>query len=1119
MKNVENINIDQKNNKKMKQIQQNNDNEGDSLNELNYHKLQIENAKKDNEIIKLREEIQQFKKCGFDTSSSFPWPTEFKNRWDTLVHTMIMDNFDTINTNYILLMRTLNIIVKSIYDISKNEIRQKAIDILKCLGLQNISDINISNFYNKFQRLLFQDFFKTLFIVSNELYNSIISKIKSEILKNKKIFTQKDIENILKDINNENITNFIREIYFLCLYMNINEPKLVIKTSIEINYRYYNKNEYDIIEGFAKNKDICIIILNPPMLGHNKPFKGIKPAVFIIENPTKEIIDICEKQKNNNLLYNNIIQISTEESKKILKNNKGDNFKNRYNLINNIKNKNDDENDILNINTNINNTSTEMKGNFLNPFMTINYKTNNDIDYKEKEDLMQQKNFSKTIKKEDIIKMKQSPDYFLKKPMMNPNNLQKYIEKGEENQIHKNLKDKFKNIHFINPQKIANINQPKIQSNIKNKLLNQINLERNDSLENQNKNYTLTEANVNNINMSTPLTYSIIDTTNNMINLVSMKKKLGFLFYSNNKSQSPGIINNKNINNRGKRHIKPRPISNMLNQLTLEKTNNNIKEKNTIFNCGDLNNERINTEIKQNNKYFNNKNKKNLLDSMKNNFKERLSYSKDKKGGNSYNINNIIDSNIIIKTILNNNENELINMQKKKFKQKSNNNLKNINNVFNINNNIKNNNYNNRENNQNLQGKFSLRRKINNSINIARQKDLNKNININSINSTNNNNNININININNNNNNDNNFRSNVILNYDNSSSKITKTEPSVPEKRGEKSFKKINNNKFIVKKNSKKINIKKNSNIHMTINPNTKKLINIKNDNYNIFEASIKNNNTISYKTDINPLKIINNENENYIDPITYNYINNINKNEKNFIKKQQNYIINKNKVRTKNNNVNNINLKNDLFFKNSKYKNLYNQSENNFINKNKKLVKIKDINSNIYKIRENKLKQKSLSLEPLSQISNYSIEKSQGNKIFADYNHIKKNYTKKEIYNEKINKSSNSIKKYKKNNKNSKNKEQNLQNVNIKNYIKNQNKNNFISISQNTKNKKIKSNFNSDNLNINNILIKSSDKKSSKLPRNGHNKISSSDGIKLNFERNKYIIKNKNYYGEQNI
>ena len=164
---------------------------------------------------------------------------------------MIMDNFDTINTDYILLPRTLNIIVKLIYDISNNQIRQKTIELLKCLGMQNISDINISNFYNKFQRLLFQDFFKTLFMVSNEFYNSIIAKIKSEIYNNKKLFNQKDIEEIFKDLNNENITNFIREIYFLCLYMNINEPKLVINTPTDIDYRYYNKDEYDIIEDYA----------------------------------------------------------------------------------------------------------------------------------------------------------------------------------------------------------------------------------------------------------------------------------------------------------------------------------------------------------------------------------------------------------------------------------------------------------------------------------------------------------------------------------------------------------------------------------------------------------------------------------------------------------------------------------------------------------------------------------------------------------------------------------------------------------------------------------------------------------------------------------------------------
>ena len=337
MKNEEkannNVNTELKSKPKNKKEDEN------SVTELNYHKLQIENAKKDNEILKLREEIQQFKKYGFDTSSSFPWPDEFKNRWETFVRTMIMDNFEVINSNYILLMKIINIIVKIIYDVSKIQIRQKTIELLKCLGLKNISDINISNFYNKFQRLLFQDFFKTLFIVSNEFYDSITAKIKNEIYNNKKIFNDKEIEDILKDLTDNNKETFIRELFFLCLYMNINEPKLTIKTSTDINYRYYKKNEYDIIEGFGKDNDICIIILNPPMLGYNKPFKGLKPAVYIIENPSKDIIDICEKQNNalinganinqnkKNKNYNDIVRIE--------KVNIGEKYcKNDYNLLN-----------------------------------------------------------------------------------------------------------------------------------------------------------------------------------------------------------------------------------------------------------------------------------------------------------------------------------------------------------------------------------------------------------------------------------------------------------------------------------------------------------------------------------------------------------------------------------------------------------------------------------------------------------------------------------------------------------------------------------------------------------------------------------------------------------------
>ena len=53
MKNDEKAN----NNENIKSEQKNKKEEENSINELNYHKLQIENAKKDNEILKLREEI------------------------------------------------------------------------------------------------------------------------------------------------------------------------------------------------------------------------------------------------------------------------------------------------------------------------------------------------------------------------------------------------------------------------------------------------------------------------------------------------------------------------------------------------------------------------------------------------------------------------------------------------------------------------------------------------------------------------------------------------------------------------------------------------------------------------------------------------------------------------------------------------------------------------------------------------------------------------------------------------------------------------------------------------------------------------------------------------------
>ena len=1148
MKNDEKAN----NNESIKFEKKNKKEEENSVNELNYHKLQIENAKKDNEILKLREEIQQFKKFGFDTSSSFPWPDEFKNRWETFVRTMIMDNFEAINSNYILLMKTINIIVKIIYDSSKIQIRQKTIELLKCLGLKNISDINISNFYNKFQRLLFQDFFKTLFIVSNEFYDSIITKIKNEIYNNKQIFNDKEIEDILKDLTDKNIAKFIRELFFLCLYMNINEPKLTIKTSTEINYRYYKKNEYDIIEGFGKDNDICIIILNPPMLGYNKPFKGLKPAVSIIENPSKEIIDICERQ--NNALNNgaNIIQNKNyNDIVRIEKVNIGEKYcKNNYNLFNQ---KVKDSKTFLN-NKNINNISSEIKYNS-DDNIKISNKNNNDNNYKEKKnvDSLSNKNISKTIKKGDILKIKNSSDYFLKKHIINPINIQKYIKKSEEKKekiIDKKLKDKLKDIHFVGPQKI-NINYTNKKrlksSKNNNKKVNKIEIERNSSIEINEVKYNNTETN---INMSTPLTNSILDTANNMMKILAMKKKLGLLFYSNTKSQSPSLVNTKNgVSSRTKRRIKQGQVGEFANQLSLERNQKKIinpkeinKKENLGNNMKEIGHERICTEIKKRN----NDEKNQILDSIKNNLNERLSYNNNDKrkindqinsnykSNNNYiinnnlndNINNFINTGIIMNSILQNNNND------DEFNKNQKNNFKNINNAYDLNNNLNNKNlYNNKENIKEIKDKYFLRRKINNSISLTRQKrNIDNNININSINNTSNNNNININININNNNNR-NDINGNVILNYE--SDNVIKTEPDKPRKRIEKSFHKIRKNNSKNNASKSKVNINKNIGINSYINKNKIEKQGL----------TMKNNNTFNRNSNLRtniPINI-----DDYINPIiSYNYIN-INNSESNCkytqinIKKNNNNIYKNDlklkeiskKLEKKNNNAY-INLNTDDYIKN-KYKYSYHKSMNNFNKNNKKNYSNNDNNA-----MDNKKKnQKYISYEQFNgnnQINNaHSLGKSKDklymknfNSTFNSNNTI--NYN--EIQNYSLNESSNSFKKFNKKNKNQISKTHNLNN---KNSFKDKNKiflmhnctnkgsliNNKIKKTNKNVNqcKTNKNEINPDIIKNNNFtigkFIKDND---NNVYKNNHYKIFSSDEIKNYFFDN-YRCKTKSKNNKQ--
>ena len=264
--------------------------------ELRIQKLQIENTAKNIEIKRLSEELYNLKKNNINISPNFPLAEEFKSKWNSLFLTSMMDTFDNISFNPILLMKVINFIIKYMYDFAQNKINNKVGSILDCLGVKNNNE-NIIKFFEKHKKSIFQEYYNSIFKINNEDIKNIIFDIKAKILLKKGIlFSELDIININNDLEGEYIKSFILELFNLCLYMHINIPELVIKTSTDIKYKYYNKKEHNNLEGFAKEDDICLLILDAPMTKNNNYYKEIKPIIFLIEEPSKEIIDLCRKQ-------------------------------------------------------------------------------------------------------------------------------------------------------------------------------------------------------------------------------------------------------------------------------------------------------------------------------------------------------------------------------------------------------------------------------------------------------------------------------------------------------------------------------------------------------------------------------------------------------------------------------------------------------------------------------------------------------------------------------------------------------------------------------------------------------------------------------------------------------
>ncbi len=347
-----------------------------NINELKKNILQYEKRIKilENSNKKLQKLMNENKRGGNNTSVQFFLPSEFKKLWENLTETELLAPFDNFIDNYIFISHICQDLTNLTYFETKNIIDKKFNSLLFCLDIKINSDEEKQLIFSKFIPL-FQEHFFDIFKLKNEN----IENIKNKLINISNLYTFNFDKNDLKEsINDKQFNILLKSLFDLCLHMLLHDPLLTFNIlpyeKRTINYYYYNKKEFQSIEGFGNEKTPCLIILPPPLLKNSFPFNGMKYAVYLIENPSLDIIQKCDKFKKENDL---ILENNLEEKKS-----KNDSKKNYNNIIefknektNEIKNV---ENYQFNLNLLLNNNEKKIKDKIIN-FSNNNEKESNEI--------------------------------------------------------------------------------------------------------------------------------------------------------------------------------------------------------------------------------------------------------------------------------------------------------------------------------------------------------------------------------------------------------------------------------------------------------------------------------------------------------------------------------------------------------------------------------------------------------------------------------------------------------------------------------------------------------------------------------------------------------------------
>ena len=110
-------------------------------------------------------------------------------------------------------------------------------------------------------------------------------------------------------LETDDFNKFVSSVFYLCLYMLLNDPPLRVPIENFKNrkfvYKRFKKNDYICVDGFAKENSACLVLL-PAVVRNNYPYNGIKPSVLILQDEflTPKIMKIlqdCDREEQEKL--------------------------------------------------------------------------------------------------------------------------------------------------------------------------------------------------------------------------------------------------------------------------------------------------------------------------------------------------------------------------------------------------------------------------------------------------------------------------------------------------------------------------------------------------------------------------------------------------------------------------------------------------------------------------------------------------------------------------------------------------------------------------------------------------------------------------------------------------